>query len=403
MVIVGILALLIFASIVYSGFTERTTQLSAYSDKWNDMSEYRSDIQKAGYNTASIVSSPTMLAEIDDPGSALFIAVGIERAYTITEARTIYEFVQKGGTAIIADDYGFANSLSEFYFKVEFIGHRLWDAEYERNPQFIKIYIDPTSTAIFNFDGNIMMNNPTALKSGSGKVAMSTNLSWVDMDDDEAQSIDEISQPHPVIVEKELDEGKIIFISDSSVFINDMWGRADNARFGVELVQYLLESGGTVIFDESRHIRENPVDSARQSGYEALVILTTDESLRWLTAIIAILILGLLVISYDDPVVLRHTYNIGAFKLRELRDPWLGPKDTDRVRYVFLERVRIHLGLSLEEFRDLTRTELEELIDDRNLAAFALDLSKMYSGTDLADIFKRVENWPIATEPETEN
>ncbi|UCH89092.1 MAG: hypothetical protein JSV49_00130 [Thermoplasmata archaeon] len=394
LLILGILALIIFGNIVYSGFTERTTQLSAFSDNWNDISKFREDVERS-YEAACVVSSPAMLSEIEKPEDTVFVAIGIERAYTTTEARAIYKFIQDGGRAIIADDYGYANSISEYYFSVTYLGHRLWDQEYEKNPQLVKIDVDPSSANQFYFDGNILLNDATALSAGTGEIAMSTNLSWVDENDDGLQNIEELPKEYPVVVKKELDEGAIIFVSDSSLFINDMWDRFDNAQFVLALIEHLIDKGGTVLFDESRHLREHPMDSGRQAAYEALVILTTDDQLRWLTAIITILILGLLIISYDDPRELRHIYNIGAFKIRELREPMLTYKDTERVRYMFLERVRIHLGLSLEEFRELTREELDELIGDRTLSEFALNLSGIYTTSELTHVFQRIKDWPL--------
>jgi hypothetical protein len=393
-VALGIIAIMIFASFVYSGFNSRSTQLSAYSDNWNDLSKFRKQIDELGYSTASIISSPTILLDVDEPDKTLFVAVGVERAYTATESRIIYDFVRSGGSVIIADDYGYANSISEYYFSVSFLGHRLWDQKYDKNPQLVMIDVDPDRSGTFNFDGNILFNNPTALISNSGALAMSTNLSWVDVNGDGVQNIDEIAQQYPVVVKKAYDEGSIVFISDPSPFINDMWDRHRNAEFITSLVMNLIDAGGTVIFDESRHMRESPVDSSRQAIYEALVILTTDDQLRWLTAIIVVLVMGLLIIAYDHPQELIHRFNIAKFKISELNDPNLTPKDTERMRYVFLEKVRIHLGLSMEEFRDLTKSELEELIGDPKLSSFALDSRKTYFGSELSKIFRRITDWP---------
>jgi hypothetical protein len=395
MVALGIVAMIFFAGIVYSGFSNRSTQLSAFSDNWNDLSEFKNRVEELGYSTASIISSPTMLLDVKEPAKTLFVAVGVERAYTATEASIIYDFVRAGGNAIIADDYGYANSISEYYFSVSFLGYRLWDQKYDKNPQLVMIDVDPARGGTFDFDGNILFNNPTALLSNSGALAMSTNLSWVDVNSDGVQNIDEIAQPYPVVVKKDYNEGSIVFISDPSPFINDMWDRHKNAEFITTLVQSLIDIGGTVIFDESRHIRDSPVDSSRQAIYEAIVILTTDDQLRWLTAIIVVLIMGLLVIAYDYPQELVHRFNIAKFKITELSNPNLSPKDTERMRYVFLERVRIHLGLSMEEFRDLTKSELEELIGDRKLSEFALNMRKTYFASELSTIFKRISDWPM--------
>ena len=50
-----------------------TNQLSAYDDDWNDMSAFREDIKDMGIQTNSLVSSPLLLADIEDPRNTTYI------------------------------------------------------------------------------------------------------------------------------------------------------------------------------------------------------------------------------------------------------------------------------------------------------------------------------------------
>jgi hypothetical protein len=53
----------------------------------------------------------------------------------------------------------------------------------------------------------------------------------------------------------------------------------------------------------------------------------------------------------------------------------------------------------LEEFRDLTRDELDDLIGDPLLARFAMDIGRKFSSNELNQIFKSVKKWPFSNEP----
>ena len=52
---------------------------SAYGSDWDDMSAFREDINDMGIETKSLVSSPLLLADIEDPANTTFIIAGVER------------------------------------------------------------------------------------------------------------------------------------------------------------------------------------------------------------------------------------------------------------------------------------------------------------------------------------
>ena len=52
---------------------------SAYGDDWDDMSAFRQDVKDMGIETKSLVSSPLLLADIEDPANTTFIIAGVER------------------------------------------------------------------------------------------------------------------------------------------------------------------------------------------------------------------------------------------------------------------------------------------------------------------------------------
>ena len=70
--VLGLLLLTILQNFVN---ISQTSQLSAYGDDWNDMSAFREDINSMGIETKSLVSSPLLLADIEDPRNTTYIAV----------------------------------------------------------------------------------------------------------------------------------------------------------------------------------------------------------------------------------------------------------------------------------------------------------------------------------------
>ena len=122
---------------------------SAYGDDWNDMSAFRQDVKDMGIDTKSLVSSPLLLADIEDPANTTFIIAGVERdtlslpqfssdgfltfaaedGYTPAEVDAIKEFVFAGGDVLVMDDFGYSSSIAEA-FGVRFKGVQLYDTVY---------------------------------------------------------------------------------------------------------------------------------------------------------------------------------------------------------------------------------------------------------------------------------
>lgn len=386
-----IVAIVIICVIAYNSSFHKTAQLSAYSDKWNDISKFRASISAEGYEVASIISSPTMLNYLDHPSKSLLVIMGVEKEYSYSEGKAIHEFLTRGGKMILADDFGYANSITEPFFRVTFNGHRLWDTNFDKNPAFVKINVNCDF-----FSGVIVLNEPTCIAYSEGtELAYSTQDSWVDENDNLVRDCTPLEPfgEFPVIIESAVGEqgGKAIFISDSSIFINDLWVRTNNSEFAKSLVAYLLPEGGKVIFDESRHIRGNLIDNAQQSCFESLVRLTTDQNLRIVAGTITLLILGIIIVGLQNPSLLYHRQYLGYYKLRNLYTYNVTYHDCNRIRRMLLERVRLTHGYSPDDFRALSSSELATLIKDPELAEFAINWSREYYGDELERILLKIQ------------
>ena len=126
-----------------------TNQLSAYDDDWDDMSAFRQDIRDMGIETRSLVSSPLLLSDIEDPRNTTYILAGVERdtltlpqfdddgfitiasgnGFSPSEINAIVEFVEAGGTALVLEDYGYANTIAEA-FGIRYTGEQVYDTTY---------------------------------------------------------------------------------------------------------------------------------------------------------------------------------------------------------------------------------------------------------------------------------
>ena len=144
----AVLGLLLY-SIVGSYLVPSDPHLSAYDDDWDDLSAFRSDLKGMGIDTTSMISSPVLLGEIENPEDTVFVVTGVEQdtislprftsdsevvqfseseGYTTTEIDAIVNYVESGGTLLVMDDFGYSAGLAE-RFGFGYSGHQLYDEE----------------------------------------------------------------------------------------------------------------------------------------------------------------------------------------------------------------------------------------------------------------------------------
>ncbi|HID73816.1 MAG TPA: DUF4350 domain-containing protein, partial [Thermoplasmata archaeon] len=134
----SIVVLTLFYPYVIDAVSTREPELSAYSDDWNDLSRFRKALEEEGFETHGIVATPGILREVEEPERTLLIIVGVETAYNYRDTQTIVDFIEAGGSLILADDYGFADDLAR-EFGVNYYRHDLWDPNFITNTSFLNI------------------------------------------------------------------------------------------------------------------------------------------------------------------------------------------------------------------------------------------------------------------------
>ncbi len=172
--ITAVLALLAStAYLVVTGGDEGT--LSSQNDDWRGLSEASDQIESMGYEVRPLFTTSSLLLEDDAPETTLFISLGPERPYTKTEIHALRKFYSGGGKLIVADDTTTSNRLSS-RFDVSFQKGQLYDENYEKHPDFVKIDVNWE-----DFSGTVLMNRPGVLTHKNLRVIASSSPSaWLD-------------------------------------------------------------------------------------------------------------------------------------------------------------------------------------------------------------------------------
>ena len=165
-------------------------------------------------------------------GSTLILIPYLD--FSPTELEALHSFVTRGGTLILADDYGFGNKvLIHLGLEARFSGHALLDPLFNhRNKSFPRITHIIASPITSNTE-SLTLNHATCLMNveTGDALALSSSFSFLDLSGNGSQDEGEPTGPLPVISHHNLGNGKIILISDPSIFINSMENLASNRTF----------------------------------------------------------------------------------------------------------------------------------------------------------------------------
>ena len=402
---------------------ERDPQLSAYDDDWNDISQFREALENeadTSYNVSAILSNPAVLDEVSNPSSTLLVIAGTESPYTGVELEILVSFMEKGGSILVFGDFDYSNTIADL-FAIEYVKHKLWDRNYRGNVSLIE-----TTAFVDGQSYNVLLNEPVAIKaldsqelnlwsSGfewSRNVFMTTSSnSWIDSDDDGAITPEDEVAPlsgftlgmNCGMKSKGEPLGSAVFISDSSLPINNMWSEGQNSEFLLALVASMIGDSGVILFDESRHTQESFGASLFQAALGFYFLLSGDTlilQIMRLNVLVAVIILTM-ALSMRQPEPKRWFHIFDIRKPRPFRSYGHNLDNSIlALQETLLERMR--LKYQIYEFDEKSRKDRLEYLSNV-VKSYNIPLDddfKMLLGAptkvgpnDLRNIAKKLSTW----------
>tara|TARA_Y100000746_G_scaffold228193_1_gene235899 strand:+ start:287 stop:1588 length:1302 start_codon:yes stop_codon:yes gene_type:complete len=402
---------------------ERDPQLSAYDDDWNDISQFREALEnnpETSYNVSAILSNPAVLDEVSNPSSTLLVIAGTESPYTTLELEILVSFMEKGGSILVFGDFDYSNTIADL-FAIEYVKHKLWDRNYKGNVSLIE-----TTAFVDGQSYNVLLNEPVAIKaldsqdlnlwsSGfewSRNVFMTTSSnSWIDSDDDGAITPEDEVAPLSGFTlgmscgmkSKGEPLGSAVFISDSSLPINNMWSEGQNSEFLLALVDSMIGSNGVILFDESRHTQESFGASLFQAALGFYFLLSGDTLILQiirLNVLVAVIILTM-ALSMRQPEPKRWFHIFDIRKPRPFRSYGHNLDNSIlALQETLLERMR--LKYQIYEFDEKPRKDrleyLPNVVKSYNIPLdddfkMLLGAPTKVGSNDLRNIAKKLSTW----------
>jgi hypothetical protein len=333
---------------------------SAYLEEERGLSQLAAELGAQGIAAQSLASGPHALDAVEDPARTVFLVAGVERSYTGGEVKAIQSFVERGGRAVVADDFGFGDPVGE-PFGVTFDKRVLRDASFHVNVSLVNV-----NATLAGRNYTLIMNVPASLGRAPGAAlqprAESGSDSYIDENLDGVEDTGDLKGPFLVIAEATRGNGTALFTSDPGMFANGLL--KDNGPYLTALFRDLLPDGGTVVFDESRH--------AQGAGGAMLAALlagevqaTSEAPLAVITATASLALAGAFYLAFEKPPDLTAS----ASRLRERAHPGGDELTLGRLRRLARRAAGDAGRLSYEQVEEARPEELAALVPDPLLQA----------------------------------
>lgn len=204
-------------------------------------------------------------------GTTLIMVPYLE--YTSGELEKLESYIAKGGTLVLADDYGHGNQILEsFGLTMRFAGQTLLDPLINyKNKMFPRIADLKPQTILGNTE-NLVLNHATALVnvSSADTLAQSSHFSFLDQNENGNWEEEETTGPLPVISIHNFGSGRILLLADPSLLINSMMEMEGNRS----LLQSITATAARIYIDQS-HLPHTELHQVKQQFKQIINFLST--------------------------------------------------------------------------------------------------------------------------------
>jgi len=203
--------------------------------------------------------------DLNSEKSSILI-IGPQSSFSDEEAEFIINFLNDGGILFLADDFGSGNDLlSKINSSSRFTNDLLLDLSFEKKASFVTVFDFINHSHPLNDNvSHILLNYPSSIQLGDNSLvlAMSTDMSWLDINENGKEDSIETKGPFPILVVELYGDGQIILFSGPSVLINSMKNQLDNEQFRNNLLDYIYAGRSNVLIDESHREDSSPFNMA---------------------------------------------------------------------------------------------------------------------------------------------
>ncbi|WP_227357426.1 DUF4350 domain-containing protein [Haladaptatus salinisoli] len=252
MTFVSITALIIAASTSAASF-------GAYNSGWDGGSALRTEAKATG-------ATPKVLQETEDykkvpANESIAFILSPDSSYRFKSQQHIQKYVQNGGTLVVAEDFGRHSDsiLQALGIQAHFDGRTVYDKRYNYRSPAMPLARNLSNHSLATNVSALTLNHGTVIRTQNGtSIAETSGYAFIDSNQNAELDGNETISNYSVVTAHAVGQGRVILVSDPSIFINAMLDRPGNEEF----VQNLVRDKSYVLLDYSHSAQIPPLMAA---------------------------------------------------------------------------------------------------------------------------------------------
>jgi hypothetical protein len=208
----------------------------AYNAQWDGAAELRTTSEDLGIDSEIVRN---VSAYEDASNRSVAVVLSPDRAYTEDEAATLRRFVERGGTLVVAEDFGEHSNplLAAVGAEARVNGSHLRDEVHNYRSPAMPVATNLSTYPLMTGVGTLTLNHGTVVDPHGARVtARSSEFGYLDQNRNGGIDDTESLASRPVMTVEDVGAGRVVVISDPSLFINTMLERPGNERFVFNLL-----------------------------------------------------------------------------------------------------------------------------------------------------------------------
>jgi hypothetical protein len=236
--------LLAAALLLAAHLSGNSLEFSRYNTGWNGTSQFFSSLDR---HRSTEISDPSALASYRNNALLLIIAPG--RPPAGQEIGAYRDFLLQGNTIVLADDFGTGKEiLRGLGSRISVLPGNLSSVDRAYADSYSVVAYRVANISPVESVSTLVLNRPAPLE--GGKPLMATSLiSWIDANGDRRINSNEMLGKFSVMAEDEFGRGRLVVLSDPSIFINSMQDLEKNWD-NRQLIRTLADHDGPFLVDQ---------------------------------------------------------------------------------------------------------------------------------------------------------
>ncbi len=260
------LLIIIFSMVFTMGCTEKGKNPDTING-WKDLSKCQKFLDEDTPQDFKYLSNTSHSSSLPDIGNTMIFKIGLDTAPTVNERLALVEYVEKGGTLVLASDNAASAGELASRFGIFYYDHMVQDSEYDFNTSFII-----STTNYFTEEMNIMFNQPLALNMTEdsqlethrilatspiwvvrppGDRPYIASKSFVDLNDNGVMDGigKDLHGPVALAYKVKKGDGTAYIFGNTGPFLDSIFTRRDNRELVTALIEESLGEDGKIYFD----------------------------------------------------------------------------------------------------------------------------------------------------------